>query len=44
MDFFGTLGVALGLAMLAGINLYLTLFITGLAVRLGWSAVSKLVG
>ena len=36
MDLFATLGVALGLAMLAGINLYLTLFITGLAVKLGW--------
>ena len=36
MDIFGTLGVALGLAMLAGINLYLTVFITGLAVRLEW--------
>ena len=36
MDLFGTLGVALGLAMLAGINLYLTIFLTGLAVRLGW--------
>jgi len=36
MEFFATLGVALGLAMLAGINLYLTIFITGLAVRLGW--------
>lgn len=36
MDFFGSLGIALGLAMLAGINLYLTIFMTGLAVRLGW--------
>ena len=36
MDLLGTLGAALGLAMLAGINLYLTMFITGLAVRLGW--------
>jgi hypothetical protein len=36
MEFFGTLGVALGLAMLAGINLYFTIFLTGLAVKLGW--------
>jgi hypothetical protein len=36
MDLLGTLGVALGLAMLAGINLYLTIFITGLAVKLSW--------
>ena len=30
------LGVALGLACLAGINLYLTVFITGLAVHFHW--------
>ena len=35
MDFFAILGIALGLAMLAGINLYLTIFLTGLAVSLG---------
>lgn len=32
------LGVALGLASLAGINLYLTVFVTGLAIRMGWVA------
>ncbi len=36
MDVFQTLGAALGLATLAGINLYLTAFVTGLAVRFGW--------
>ena len=38
MDALQTLSVALGLAALAGINLYLTVFVTGLAVRLGWVA------
>ena len=42
MDLFGTLGIALGLAMLAGINLYLTIFMTGLAVKLGWFGDSAL--
>ena len=36
MDMFQTLGAALGLASLAGINLYLTAFVTGLAVRFSW--------
>jgi len=36
METLELLGVALGLATLAGINLYLTVFVTGLAVRLGW--------
>jgi hypothetical protein len=36
MDVLQTLSVALGLAALAGINLYLTVFVTGLAVHLGW--------
>jgi len=36
METLELLGVALGLAGLAGINLYLTVFATGLAVRLGW--------
>ena len=36
MDLFATLGVALGLAMLAGLNLYLTIFVAGLSVKLGW--------
>ncbi len=36
MDVLETLSVALGLATLAGINLYLTVFVTGLAVQFGW--------
>ncbi|MEI6033634.1 MAG: DUF4126 domain-containing protein [Verrucomicrobiae bacterium] len=38
MDELQTLGVALGLASLAGINLYLTVFVAGLAVRMDWVA------
>ncbi len=34
------LGVALGLACLAGINLYLTVFVTGLAINQHWIALS----
>lgn len=30
------LGTALGLTALAGINLYLTVFVTGLAIKMGW--------
>jgi|TARA_B110000037_G_scaffold32324_1_gene38942 hypothetical protein len=33
---FEHLGVALGLASLAGINLYLTTFVAGLAIRFNW--------
>ena len=33
MDILAQLGVALGLASLAGVNLYLTVLLTGLAVR-----------
>ncbi len=36
METLQLLGVALGLATLAGINLYLTVFVTGLAVQQGW--------
>ena len=36
MDTLNLLGVALGLAALAGINLYLTVFVTGLAIRFQW--------
>ena len=36
MDVLETLSVALGLATLAGINLYLTVFVTGMAVHFGW--------
>ncbi len=32
--------MALGLASLAGINLYLTVFVTGLAIRMDWVALS----
>jgi hypothetical protein len=34
------LAVALGLAALAGINLYLTIFVTGLAIRFHWIALA----
>ncbi|MEX1119753.1 MAG: DUF4126 domain-containing protein [Terrimicrobiaceae bacterium] len=36
MDIIEMLSVALGLATLAGINLYLTVFVTGLSVHLKW--------
>lgn len=36
MEVLKLLGVALGLASLAGINLYLTVFVTGLAIRMDW--------
>lgn len=36
MEVFDHLGAALGLASLAGINLYLTAFIAGLAIRFNW--------
>ncbi|MEN3368981.1 MAG: hypothetical protein V7609_1124 [Verrucomicrobiota bacterium] len=36
MDRFNLLSVALGLACLAGINLYLTVFVTGLAIHYHW--------
>ncbi|HSI15722.1 MAG TPA: DUF4126 domain-containing protein [Chthoniobacter sp.] len=35
-----TLGVALGLSSLAGLNLYLTVFVTGLAIQQQWVNVS----
>lgn len=38
MDQLQLLGTALGLASLAGINLYLTVFVAGLAVRMDWIA------
>ncbi|PYJ09143.1 MAG: hypothetical protein DMF06_10885 [Verrucomicrobia bacterium] len=40
MERFNLLSVALGLACLAGINLYLTVFVTGLAVNLHWIELS----
>ncbi len=36
METIQTLGIALGLASLAGINLYLTVFVTGLAIQQHW--------
>jgi hypothetical protein len=36
MDVLQTLGIALGLAALAGVNLYLTVFAAGLAIHFGW--------
>lgn len=36
MEVFEHLGAALGLASLAGINLYLTAFVAGLAIRFNW--------
>lgn len=38
MEILNTLAVALSLGTLAGLNLYLTVFITGLALRLDWVA------
>ena len=40
MDRFNVLSVALGLACLAGIDLYLTVFATGLAIHFHWIALS----
>jgi hypothetical protein len=40
MQVLQTLGVALGLASLAGLNLYLTVFITGLSIQQHWIDVS----
>lgn len=40
MEVLSHLGVALGLASLAGVNLYLTVFVTGLAIRLDWVTLS----
>ncbi len=36
METLHLLGTAMGLSALAGINLYLTVFVTGLAINLGW--------
>ncbi len=40
MDTLQLLGAALGLATLAGINLYLTVFVTGLAIQQHWIVLS----
>ena len=36
MDLLTQLGLALGFATLSGVNLYLTVFVTGIAVRFNW--------
>lgn len=41
MEILQTLGVALGLASLAGLNLYLTVFVTGLAIQQQWINVAQ---
>lgn len=40
METLQTLGIALGLASLAGLNLYLTVFATGLSIQMGWVTLS----
>lgn len=40
MEILEMLGMALGLGALAGINLYMTVFVTGLALRMGWLELS----
>ncbi|MGF1657158.1 MAG: DUF4126 domain-containing protein [Verrucomicrobiales bacterium] len=41
MEILQTLGLALGLATMAGVNLYLTVLVAGLAIRFGWVALSS---
>lgn len=41
METLQTLGIALGLASLAGLNLYLTVFVTGLAIQQQWIDLSQ---
>ena len=41
MEILQTLGIALGLASLAGLNLYLTVFVTGLAIQQQWINVAQ---
>src|SRR6266550_419599 len=41
METLQTLGIALGLASLAGLNLYLTVFVTGLAIQQHWIDVAQ---
>ncbi len=41
MEALQTLGIVLGLATLAGLNLYLTVFATGIAIQSGWIDVSQ---
>lgn len=44
MDVLETLGIALGLAALAGVNLYLTVFAAGLAIHFGWVILPQHLG
>jgi hypothetical protein len=41
METLQTLGIALGLASLAGLNLYLTVFVTGLSIQQGWVTLAQ---
>ncbi len=41
MELLQTFGIALGLASLAGLNLYLTVFVTGLAIQQQWVDVAQ---
>ena len=41
METLQTLGIALGLASLAGLNLYLTVFVTGLAIQQHWINIAQ---
>jgi hypothetical protein len=41
METLSTLGVALGLASLAGLNLYLVVFVTGLSIQQNWINVAQ---
>lgn len=41
MEHLELLGMALGLATLAGVNLYLTVFLTGLAIRFDWISLAE---
>jgi hypothetical protein len=41
METLQNLGIALGLASLAGLNLYLTVFVTGLAINQGWINIAQ---
>ncbi|MCB1093026.1 MAG: DUF4126 domain-containing protein, partial [Verrucomicrobiae bacterium] len=41
MDILNQLAVALGFATLAGLNLYLTVLVTGLAIRMDWIQLSS---
>ena len=40
MEILNQLAIALGFATLAGLNLYMTVFITGMAIRMNWVELS----